>query len=156
LFRFRHVVVTGNADFRHVESFDFDILADANWRDQITHLEPHKRHDETEHDHHTGVENLHDELREVTIEQATHAVSPVELDEFITYDTVPACAIGAVGENTDRQNAPHPIDSVHGDRADRIIDPPRFPEKHTIDNDDPCDGADQSRSPWIDERTRRS
>jgi hypothetical protein len=49
------------------------LLADLDRDDEIAQLEPGEGHGETEHQQHAGAEQLGDELRRVTLKQATHA-----------------------------------------------------------------------------------
>src|SRR5215471_2221549 len=98
---FRHVVVSRNTDFSHVESFDLNFFADANRRDQITDLEPHVSHDETKYDNNGGIDRLHDKLGEVTIEQAAYAIGPIALHESIPDHAIPTGTIRAVGKYSD-------------------------------------------------------
>ena len=50
-----------------VETFDLHFLADAYRRDEIADLEPHECHHEAKYRYGAGIDQLHEELRDVTI-----------------------------------------------------------------------------------------
>ena len=68
------VRITQNTHFRTIETFNFHFFGDSNWRDCIANFEPDIRHHEPEYCNGSGIDQLHDELREVTVEQTTPAV----------------------------------------------------------------------------------
>src|SRR5215216_2480107 len=105
-----------------VEPFDLRLPADPDRRDQVTNFEPHVCHHKAEHHDHDSTEQLHEELRGVAVEQPTNTVRPVCLHESFTHHTVPARAILPGREDPDRQHTPDAVDTVYGDRPDRIID----------------------------------
>ena len=58
-------------------------------------------------------------------------------------DAVPAVAVGAVGEQARRRDAPEAADAVHGDRADRVVDLElALDEDDGADHDEAGDDAD--------------
>src|SRR5215510_8114180 len=87
------VRVAKGAHLWGVETFEFRFLANANRRDQITYLEPHVRHNKTEHCDHRTVDGLHDELREVAIQEPAHAIGTVEFHHLLAHHAVPAGAV---------------------------------------------------------------
>src|SRR5258705_13780545 len=80
--------ITEHAHLRSVETFDFGFLTDAKRCNKIADLEPNKGHHESKHNEHRAVNDLHNELREIAVQQATHTVGAVELDHFIADDTI--------------------------------------------------------------------
>src|SRR6476661_3383159 len=88
--------------FRTIETFDLGLFRDANRRNYIADFKPYIRHDKAEDRHCTGVDQLHDKLREVTIEQTAHAVGAVGFDHAVAHHTVPTSAVLPRGKYTDR------------------------------------------------------
>src|SRR5881409_3747468 len=87
------VRVSQHAHLWAVESFDLGLPADADRRDQVANFEPYERHHEAKHNEHGNIDRLHDELREVAVEQPAHAVRPIRLHKPFAYHTVPTRAV---------------------------------------------------------------
>src|SRR5215470_6886765 len=89
------VRITQNAHLRPVKSFDLRLFADAKGCDEIAHLEPHKGHGQSKCRQHHTIDYLHDELREITVEQPTDAIGAVELHHTVANHAVPSCTVFA-------------------------------------------------------------
>src|SRR5262245_21333716 len=94
-----NVWVAQYTNFWGVEPFDLGFPAAADRRDQVANFEPHVCHHEAKYRQHGNVDHLHDELREVTVEQPTYAVGAIRLDEGVADHTVPPCAVLTGGED---------------------------------------------------------
>ena len=66
-------------------------------------------------------------------------------------DAVPAVAVGAVGEQAEREAAPGAVDAVDRDGADRIVDADLVEEEHRFDHQDAGDQADEAGAARADE-----
>src|SRR6266550_8906270 len=147
--------IAERAHFRAVETFDFSLFADTNRCNQVADFKPDESHDEAEYCHGRAVDDLHDELRKVTIKQTADAVGAVEFDHFITHNAVPTGPIFTGGENSHRENPPESVDAMHRDRADRIVNPFSLEEKDAVDNQDTGYRTNDRRAHWIHKRARR-
>src|SRR5919109_2515735 len=143
--------IAERAHFGTVESLDFHFLADAKGCNQVTHFEPHIGHRETEHGHSASVDYLHDELREVAIEQSTNAVRAVQFHEIVADNAVPARAILPRCKYTDGDHAPESVDSVNRNRAHRIIDAAPLPEENGFNYQPSGHQSNDGSRPGIDE-----
>src|SRR6266576_574357 len=147
--------IAERAHFRAVETFDFSLFADTNRCNQVADFKPDESHDEAEYCHGRAVDDLHDELRKVTIKQTADAVGAVELHHLLAHNTVPTGPIFTGGENSHRENPPESVDAMHGDRADWIVDPFTLEEKDAVDNQATCYGTYDRRAHGIHKRARR-
>src|ERR1041384_3814232 len=105
-----------------IETFDFHLRRNADRRNQIADLKPGISHGEAEDSHDACIDDLHEELRNITVKQAAHAVGAVELDELIAHDAVPARAVLPGGEDTDRDDAPQTVHAVDRNRGRYLRD----------------------------------
>src|SRR5258705_2808115 len=104
--------ITEHAHLRSVETFDFGFLTDAKRCNKIADLEPNKGHHESKHNEHRAVNDLHNELREVTVEQPANTVGAVELHHLVAHYTIPSRAVFSGRKYADRQHAPQTVGSV--------------------------------------------
>ena len=117
------VGVADTAELGHVETLDLDLgrrpgscmkrLATV----KISHVMPHAQMKPT-----TTWITCATELAAVAVEQA--------LD--VAGDAVPADAVGAVGEEPDREHAPRAAHAVHRDRAARVVDARAWSKNPTL------------------------
>src|SRR5712692_6838392 len=140
------VRVSQHAHLWAVESFDLGRLADADRRDQVANFEPHVRHHKAKHHEYGSVDHLHDELREVAVEQPADAVRPIQLHEPVAHHTVPTRTVLTGGEDADRQHAPDAAGAVHGDRTDGIVDASPFQEKDRRNHEEASHCPDDRRA----------
>ena len=123
-----------------------DFRGDPVAHDRFDDLEEDEEQREDPDDAGDRADCLRGELRRVAVEQALDRAG----------HAVPAVAIGAVGEQADRQHAERAADAVHRDRADRIVDLQHaVDEEHRLDDQHAGDGADDDRRHAVDERARR-
>ena len=70
-------------------------------------------------------------------------VAPEQTLHAVDVGAVPTGAVAAVGEQSDGEHAERPVDAVHGDGADGVVDlHPSFHEPHGLDDEDSGDHAD--------------
>src|SRR5262249_55919374 len=97
-------------------------------------------HEQRDGRHRADVEEVGDDahdtrekLAEVAVQGAAHTAG----------DTVEALAVGAVGEDAERDDAPRAVDAVNGDRTDRVVYFERaFDEQCRADDEYAGDHAD--------------
>src|SRR5215510_786484 len=95
------VRVAQHAHLWAVESFDLDLPADANRCDQVANFEPHVCHHKAKHYNHSSIDRLHEELREVAVQQPANAVRAMCLYECFAYHAVPTRTVLTSGEDPD-------------------------------------------------------
>src|SRR5437667_1695632 len=128
------VRIAQHAHLWSIEPFDLRLFADAKRRDEIAHFEPYEGHGKAEDRYDYAIDELHNELREVTVQQTAHAIGAVKLHHLIANDAVPARAVFAGREDPDRQDTPQAVRSMDRDGACRIIDTHALKEKYAKDN----------------------
>src|SRR3990172_9290506 len=149
------VGVSEHSHFRTVETFDLDFLVDSNRCDEIADFKPHVGHHEAEHRYYHTIDDLHEELGKIAIEQTAHAVGAIELNHLFPHHTVPACAVRSIGKDPDRQHAPEAVDAVDRDRTDGIVNAARLKEENALDYQKPRDGTNHHGGPRINKGAGR-
>src|SRR6266403_1216712 len=107
------VRIPKDAHFGTVETFKLGLFADTQRRDEITDLEPDIGHNKSKHGYDRAVDDLHEELREVAVQESAHAVGAVKFHHPVPHHAVPSCAVFARREDTNRQHAPETVCAVH-------------------------------------------
>src|SRR3954447_15535219 len=112
--------ITEYAHLGTVETFELDFLANAKRRDNVANLEPYIGHYEAENRHGSSIDQLHEELRQVTIQKPAHTVRAVDLHHLVAYDAIPASAVLTGRKYPDGDYPPKSVYSVDGNSAHRI------------------------------------
>src|SRR6266850_6539872 len=139
--------ITKHAHFRTVKPLDLDFFGNANRRDEIADLEPHECHHEAKYRYGSSIDQLHEELRQVTIQKPAHTVRAVDLHHLVAYDAIPAGAVLTGRKYPDGDYPPKSVYSVDGNSAHRIVNAASFPEENGLDHEPTGNQANDRRRP---------
>src|ERR1035437_455406 len=127
--------IGGSGDLVEVEALNLLLGSDAHSDCRVEDLEEDEARGTDPDQVRADPDQLGDQLLAVSVEEAGDS-------GFGT--AVEAAAVSSVGEKAKGDQAPGPVDTVDGDRADRIIDlEDVFDEQGAIDDHDASDRADQ-------------
>ena len=130
-----------------VEALHLLLGGDAHPDEEVEDLEEGEaRHTDPE-EVRADADELGDELAAVPVEEPRDARCRA---------TIPAASVGAVGEEAEGDETPRTVDTVDGDRADRVIDlHPVLDEERRFHDEDARDRADEDRDGRVHERAGR-
>src|ERR1700728_104215 len=113
--------IAQHAKFRHVQAFQFHFLADAHRAPRVHGFKNNKGCAESVNREQSSAAELHYELRPIAVKQAGYALAGFPEIRRCAH-TIPADAVGTIGENSERDGAEPATISVNRNRSAGIID----------------------------------